>query len=323
MIWTLIMAALVANSTALTIRIPERVEVSSDTLVLGDIAAVECQECSGRSVSGPYNGLQLTSIPLGYAPYAGQYRWLDKSEVENYLRRSGVDPAGVRLEMNDRVLVTRKTQTVPVERIREALESFLRSAQPLLSFSIESIEAPKDLILPLGRLRLEVDGPARLAELENLTLKVDFYIDDRRQRSQWVKVNLVGQGEVLVVTRDLSFGERIQPSDLRIEPRRMTRLEGFFANVREAAGLEAKRPIAAGEILTRQDVRPAALVRRGEVLTVLAQGKNFVISTLGRAREGGAMGEHILVENLESKQTVRAQVVREKTVQVQLAGGIQ
>ena len=83
-----------------------------------------------------------------------------------------------------------------------------------------------------------------------------------------------------------------------------------------------KRSLQQGEMLTRKDLREAMLVKRGDVVTLLARGPAFSVSALGRARDSGCRGDAVVVENLDSKQLVHATVVGTKTVEVVVAGGV-
>jgi flagella basal body P-ring formation protein FlgA len=84
----------------------------------------------------------------------------------------------------------------------------------------------------------------------------------------------------------------------------------------------SKRALREGEVVTRNDLKEAALVKRGDVVTLLARGSGFTVSALGEARDGGSKGDAVLVENLDSKQLVHATVIGHKTVEVVVAGGV-
>ena len=75
----------------------------------------------------------------------------------------------------------------------------------------------------------------------------------------------------------------------------------------------------AGEIVRQQDLKRPILVKRGDHVTVIARGNSFIVSTLGRARDGGSMGDSVQIENLQSKQTLRGIIVGERKVQVQFS----
>lgn len=303
--------ALAASSRNVVVSIPSRVEVEGDSMVLADIARI----------SPPV--ADLARVPLGYTPYAGHYRYLQRSEIENSLRRWGVEVERITLEMEERVLVTRQSQVVGREEIQAAVEAYLAESRPDLEFSIRGLEIPADVVLPEGQVEVQVAEAGRLSRLEGASLKVDFLVNGRLEKSQWVRLSASARQPVLVLLRDIPFGEPVSRTDVRVEERDLERLEDYLTSPQELAGGVAKRPLRSGELVRSRDLRPATPVRRGEIVTLVARGKSFLVKTLGRARISGAQGDLIPVENLDSKQVVHATVVGEKTVEIHLDEGMQ
>ncbi len=295
---------------AQVVTIPGQVEVHKDVLSLGDIAKIS----SGRH--------SLGDVQLGYAPYAGAYRWLGRGDLNSYLRRSGVDPDSLTIRMPDRVLITREAQRVTGDAIRSAIELFLRVDAPRLDFSIEDIELPSDILLPKGDAEIRVDHSGPLTNLQSMTLKLDFYVQGERQRSQWARVKATARVKVAVVSHNLGYGTKLRPSDLAVEERTIDRVQDFFFDPAEAIGTVAKRNLQAGEILTQRDVQAPTLVKPGDVVSLLSRGRFFSVSTLGRSRDEGKLGEQVQVENLDSRQVVTGVVTGEKEVEVKTPEGI-
>ncbi len=292
---------------AQVVRIPDQVEVSSDTLVLGDIAGIDTPLA------------ELAEIPIGHAPYPGHYRWLKRVDLERYLRKWGVDLRLVQIEMEDPVLITRASQGAPRELILRAVESFLKSERPDVEFLIEKINIPAQVILPQGDISVYVNLAGGLVHLNNISLKLDFIVDGEHHKSQWIQVALRARVLAVVTRRAVRYGYRLRSSDLVLREKELHRLDEFFASIDGAVGNVTKRKLQAGEIVREQDLKRPTLVKRGDDVTVIAQGNSFIVSTLGRARDGGSMGDHIQIENLHSKQTLRGIIVGERKVQVQFS----
>jgi len=292
------------NVSAQVVQIPEQVEVSSDTLVLSDIAGIDAQSA------------ELAQIPIGHAPYPGHYRWLKRVDLERYLRKWGVDLRLIQIEMKDPVLITRASQGVPRELIRRAVESFLKMERPDLEFLIEKINFPGQVILPEGDISIHVNLAGGLVHLDQISLKLDFFVEGERYKSQWTRVALRARVLAVVTSRDVPYGYRLQSPDLVLREKELHRLDEFLTQIDGAVGNVTKRRLQAGEIVRRQDLKRPILVKRGDDVTVVARGNSFIVSTLGRARDGGSMGDYIQIENLQSKQTLRGIIVGERKVQV-------
>ena len=92
-----------------------------------------------------------------------------------------------------------------------------------------------------------------------------------------------------------------------------------------------QRPVEAGEDLKRQQLRQSIrpgtpllwrhvsaipLVRKGDIVDVIASQGGLIINLKGQARENGADGDFILVRNPHSKRDFQAQVIDDKKVRV-------
>jgi len=288
-----------------TIRIPERVEVDSDSLVLGDLA--------------PGLPEKLHRVPVGYSPYPGHYRWLSRGELAGYLRKWGLENEA-RLEMPQRVLITRMSRPVERDLIRKAVENYLRDAFPGFEVTIQKLDLPQDVILPLGSVEVRVTSARRLQRLDGVSLKLDFLSDSIRRKSQWVKVVASARGKVPVLTTDKGYGETIRESDLIFEWRTLDRVEDVVLNPLEIAGSVAKKNLAEGSLIHRRDIEEPVLVERGDLVTLVARGPKFKISTTVRAKDAGSRGDSITVENLSSRRMIQATVVGTKIVELVLPG---
>jgi flagella basal body P-ring formation protein FlgA len=206
--------------------------------------------------------------------------------------------------------------------IEEEVTQFLSTIHPRYSIAVENLQVPSDLFVPAGPIEISIDPPASITRLDGLSLRLEFRSEGQRVTSQWVRVNAVAQGDVVVIKKDVPYGRPLQESDVLLEAREFDRLESYFATEGEVIGCVTKRALFEGEILTSKDLKQPVLVNRGDVVTLLARGPSFVVSALGKSRDSGSQGDAVVIENLDSKQLVHATVVGKKTVEVVVAGGV-
>jgi flagella basal body P-ring formation protein FlgA len=202
--------------------------------------------------------------------------------------------------------------------IREEVEEYFRNSYPEFELKVQDLVLPQVIILPKGNLRIEVATDQRPANLDGTSLKIDFHVDSVRQKSQWVRIRATARGRVPVLTKDKRYGELISKSDLDYEYRDFHRIDGFILDPVKITGSVAKRNLRAGDLVYDRDIEQPLLVERGEVVTLVARSKTVRISTLAKARDAGAKGDLIEVENLSSRQLVTATVVGSKTVEVNI-----
>ena len=301
----LLMICLAGEAQAQVVRIPDRVEVREEHLTLGDL-------CPGVIAD-------LADLSFGYAPYPGQVRWLSRSEVLSALRRAGYDNPQV--QMAEKVLVTRASQTLTVGMVKAAVARYFATAYPKFEMDVTELEVPQDIALPAGKLELSVDSTQVPTRLDGVTLKLRVSIDGKTDRSQWVHVRARAHGRVVTTTRPVGFGEVLNRSNLELEDKVVDQLEGLETDVDLVAGSVAKRALQAGDVVTSRDINQPVLVKRGDLVTMVARLKNLTISASARARDSGGRGDLIVVQNLDSRQLVEARIVAPNRVEVVLAGG--
>ncbi|MEE8587660.1 MAG: flagellar basal body P-ring formation chaperone FlgA [Acidobacteriota bacterium] len=304
---TLPLLFLLCTLQAQTIRVSGPVDVASEEITLGDIARIEPQSEA------------LADIPLGHAPYAGHYRWISRSEVEEALRKWGGE-SKVRLLMEDKLLVRRQSQRVTAAQLEQAVRKHFEQQESGAVFEVERIEAPSGLVVPAGFLEIEIEAPSNLGLLSNVSLKANLMLNGRLQRSVWVRAALSARQSVVVTVRDLPRGHRIQPQDVRLAQRRLKRWGSYFSQTAAVVGTVLGRSLSAQEPIPARFVKRPLAVKRGDFVTVLARGASFLVSTTGKAKGSGAVGDRIAVENLQSKKVVRAVITGDKEVQVYLPG---
>jgi len=86
-------------------------------------------------------------------------------------------------------------------------------------------------------------------------------------------------------------------------------------NPQALVGMQAKRRIAAGQVISRHLLVHKLLVEKGSHVVIKVQTAGFAASTKGVALQDGQLGQRIKVQNLSSGTVLEADVVAEATVQ--------
>jgi flagella basal body P-ring formation protein FlgA len=74
-------------------------------------------------------------------------------------------------------------------------------------------------------------------------------------------------------------------------------------------GMEATRPLQSGEIVFSDQVQLPRLVKKGDAISVIAEGRGIRVRTTARALEDAALNELVTVESLDTKATFDARVI--------------
>ena len=84
----------------------------------------------------------------------------------------------------------------------------------------------------------------------------------------------------------------------------------------DPATLELTMNLNAGRPLTKREAVSRPVVRKGQVVQVVAQQGTLTVSMKAIALENGATGDLIRLRNLDSRKDFNAQVINETKVQV-------
>lgn len=114
---------------------------------------------------------------------------------------------------------------------------------------------------------------------------------------------------VVVPVRPIPRGVVIRPEDLQMSVAPPAKARDVFSSFEEVTGRETTRPLAEGRPMDRDALRSPMMVRRGEVVTLVASAPGLKVKMAARAREQGAMGQPITVETLSDRRVLLARVV--------------
>lgn len=141
--------------------------------------------------------------------------------------------------------------------------------------------------------------------------------EDRAPWSRYVQASVQVFEPVVVVTRTVRRGERLQSGDLRLAERDTALLrDTVYREPERAMGMALRRTVRADQPLTGQSVTEPVLVERGDAVTIVAGNGQVRISHRGTALQDGALGKRIRVRNTRSERVVQGAVTAEGRVEV-------
>jgi flagella basal body P-ring formation protein FlgA len=107
---------------------------------------------------------------------------------------------------------------------------------------------------------------------------------------------------VVVATGLLQRGTRIQPEQVELADREARLVNGVvIERVEDVLHAEVVRDIPAGTVLRGSDIRPAWLVRKGQLVQLTwSPSPGFQITARVESLENGRMGEPVRLKNRDS-----------------------
>lgn len=113
-----------------------------------------------------------------------------------------------------------------------------------------------------------------------------------------------------IATRTLRPGDIVAMDDLR------GATEGAEAEFAALVGLEVRRAVYVGRVVSRDALGPPTLVARNALVAMQFASAGLGIRTEGRALDAGGLGERVRVMNLASRQVVTGTVAAPGLVEV-------
>jgi len=293
------------------IRLLEKAEVEKDKIRLGEIARIKCED--------PELAKELRAIVIGKAPLPGRTRQIDEQYIRLRLKQNAIDLSQISLHVPRKVEVFRGFVEISKEKIKKIVLDFMHQKIPWKRsrVRVKDVRVNRNVILPKGKITYEVILPKNTDFLGTIPLSVIFRVNRHFQKRVWATVSIEMLAEVVITRRPLRRYQLITEDDIRLQKMDLAELpSNIITSCEEVLGKRTKSAINANVVLRSDLVELPPLVRRGDVVLMIAESDGLKITALGEVRERGRRGERIRVVNLDSKREIYARVLDSKTVKV-------
>lgn len=285
--------------------------VDQDMILLGDIAQIQAADT--RLAAG------LKNVTIGRSPLPGSTRNLSAGDVLVRLKQAGIDRTQVQLNMPQTARVSRKSVTIEADQIKKIVQGFVRQnlSDRRTQMTIADIRVPQKVVLPTGRVRYEVASGPGADMVGTFMVGVTFRVNESYQKKVWATVTVDAMVEAVVTVRALGRYKPITADDIEVRQIDLSDLpSNVISDPDEVIGKRTRRAIHSNRVLNSDMVELPPLVKRGDLVTIVAQFNGLKITTLGQVKKKGRQGERIPVINMDSKKVVFARVLDADTVAV-------
>jgi flagella basal body P-ring formation protein FlgA len=286
-------------------------QVQGDEYRLGDIAEIRAPEKQKR---------EWAALVLGRSPSLGYKSPLQSRVIEHKLAQSGIGGDEINLVFPEKMELERATQRVDMRELRGWIEAQARAQLPFepTDVLIENIYVPTGIMLPSGKIERSISFRMPRRNVGNAVFTIDFVVDGVRARTVGGSLKIDIKLRVLRLETPVARGDQVASGDPLAKEGRLSKVQGQpLQNADMNTGLTARRPLALGETLTRQNTQKELLVQRNQaVRMILKNDGGMRISTVGKALSNGSLGDSIALTNLSSGKRVQGRVVGEQLVEV-------
>jgi flagella basal body P-ring formation protein FlgA len=294
-----------------TVQVFERSEVKYDKIRLGEIAKIKSED--------PALLKKLSAVFIAKAPLPGKSRRIDENLIRNRLQQNDIDLSQIRLRVPGKVEVSRSFIEISKKKIEKIILDFVYGIVPWKKeqVKIKKICVSNSVFLPQGKIAYKVVAPRKTDFLGNVPLSVLFKVNRHLEKKVWATVNIDVLTDMVVAKRPLRRYQMITKNDIHLKKMDLSKMKSnAVTTLEEVLGKRTKRAIKTDEVLRRDHIELPPLVRRGDVVSIIAESNGLRITALGEVRKKGCRGEMIKVLNLDSKKCIYADVLDSNTVRV-------
>jgi len=306
-------ASTAAQEYNLSVTVKTKARVKSEKIFLRDIAIIK----------GPDSALKkdLSEVYIAKAPSPGQSINIRKDYITRRLQITGLPLSLAGWSLPRMVKVTRESQIIKRKLIKKIFKDYLtvNTAYRERDWELVKLQTGKLPCLPAGSLTYKI-VPCPSANPSRLTLIIYFFVDGVEAGN----VRVIGQinlfEKILIAAQTIEKGQVIRDSDVKMARFNLSRLrQPGLSSPEQAVGQVCRRVrILPGEPILSRDLSKRIDVKKGDIITIMVDAGTLRVSTIGKAKKDGAIGDRIPVLNLDSKKVVTARLVSPNLARVDL-----
>lgn len=233
-------------------------------------------------------------------------------------QKKDIDLQRIEVNVPDKIVVNRAYTIVTKEDMFNIIVDFIHSHvnNKKEDLKILNFEA-KEMIFPQDEISYKVSLPhnSRIAGL--IKPVITFYLNGKKAKKVRVSLTVNIYKDVVTAKHIIHPHRILKEKDLTLEYKNLADYRSeVITDISEVLGKRSKRTIYAGEVITLSEIDTPPLIKRGDIITIVAESEALKVSALGEARQNGVLGKQIKVMNLSSQKIIMGKVLDSSTVKV-------
>jgi len=203
--------------------------------------------------------------------------------------------------------------------IRAAVETYVRQKTAGLGYEIriKRLSISGTAALPAGSLEYEIVAPQQWEGWGHTSLAVIARQGERVVRNIPGQVEVEALAEMAVAVRQIDHGSIVAAGDVTFKKLDISGTQGrYLGSINDVVGKKARSTIRSNTPFRPDQLEKIALVKSGQIVTVVAENDRMRVTLTGRARSAGGEGDTINVQNMNSLKEFPARIIDATTVVV-------
>jgi flagella basal body P-ring formation protein FlgA len=203
--------------------------------------------------------------------------------------------------------------------IRAAVETFVQQKTAQLGYEVHirkfSMSGPTTL--PEGTVDYEVVAPQQWEGWGSANIAVIARQGNRVVRNIPIRVEVEALADMVIPVHQINQGSVINNGDVIVKKRDISGLQGrYVGRPGDAIGKKARTTLRPNAPIKPEQLEKIAMIRQGQTVTIIAENGNMRITVTGKAKNSGAEGDVITVQNSDSMKEFPARIIDAKTVAI-------
>ncbi|MFC1649940.1 flagellar basal body P-ring formation chaperone FlgA [Candidatus Latescibacterota bacterium] len=210
-----------------------------------------------------------------------------------------------------------RAAVIPADDIKNAVSKYI-SGIPVADNIEYSAVIPGLFDVKIGDVETPVievshDAEKKIGQILPVTVTIKDS-DGGTVRQLRLLPRLKKYGIAAVLNKNIKRGESIGKSDVDLKKTDITGIKDFYASGYDVSGMEAKKYLKAGSVISESDIRAPFVVKRGDKVTVEVRSEGLLLTTDGTSRGNGSIGEFIKIYVDMTKTTISCKIMDSTTV---------
>lgn len=249
--------------------------------------------------------IAIGAIKFGPAPVNGHSRTVSRTEIVQALAAAGVDLAAVKVEGADEAVVQAILVEVPGQDLLDAATAALQAQLGVEGGDVE-FEAParlRTVQAPPGRRSQDLRARVRGSKTgpNSAIVDVEVLVDGASHKKVPITFRLQRFHQVLKTIGAVRAGTPLGPDNLTVAREPIDQVGLFLDRIEALDGMIAARNLQANQRLTLGDAAPPAVVRKGDIVTVVLTRGRVKVTAKAMANQDAPLGGRISLTNLQSR----------------------
>lgn len=169
--------------------------------------------------------------------------------------------------------------------------------------SIDIANIDPRVVIQSCQIPLQANIPENVSR-RNVNIKI--YCGDSTPWQMYLHAKIERTFAVVVATNIIEKGVVLSKENIGIQYIARNKIRGEkLTNLKALLGSKAEQRIGKGRTITRRNV---CLVCKGDVITIVAKSKNFMVKTKGVALSSGNLDQQIKVKNTRSGRVIKPKI---------------